>query len=146
VFPHVHFKQFMMKDASPETLVVATDFGWMWSGSFVDIMKHFMKHTNSLMENPSLALLDNHKSIFLLLPLILQKNMELQCWNSLHTVRININLWRLPCTFHLRPSMRHPFVLGWINILEFLYQFAISWNVSIALQWQHPVFWQVYKT
>jgi hypothetical protein len=29
VFPHVHFKQFMMKDASPETLVVATDFGWM---------------------------------------------------------------------------------------------------------------------
>jgi hypothetical protein len=41
---------------------VATPSGWETSGSFVDIMKHFKKYTNSSKENVSLVLLGNHES------------------------------------------------------------------------------------
>jgi hypothetical protein len=54
----------MIKDASPRTLDVAMHSGWMTCGSFVDVRKHFAKHKNSLKENPSLVLLDNHESHF----------------------------------------------------------------------------------
>jgi hypothetical protein len=41
MFPIVHFKQFMMKDAPFRKLGVVTCSGWM-SRSFVDVMKHFI--------------------------------------------------------------------------------------------------------
>jgi hypothetical protein len=64
VFPRDHFNQFMIKNAPPPTSDVATRSRLMTSGNFTDAMKYFIKHINSSKENPSLVLLDNHKSYF----------------------------------------------------------------------------------
>jgi hypothetical protein len=42
VFLHVHFTQFMNKNAPPGTLRAATCTGWITSASFVDVTKHFI--------------------------------------------------------------------------------------------------------
>jgi hypothetical protein len=79
VFVHVHFKQFMNKNAPPGTLGVVTRTGWMTSGSSVDVTKHFIKHTTTSKENPSLVLLAHHKSSLPIATTDLAKELELQC-------------------------------------------------------------------
>ncbi|CAH2100754.1 unnamed protein product [Euphydryas editha] len=48
--------------APPGSLGLATSSGWMNSELFITTMKHFIKHTSSSMENPSLLIMDNHES------------------------------------------------------------------------------------
>lgn len=61
-FPRLHFKKRMIKDAPAGTLGLATPLGWINVELFVDVMKHFLHHTNSSKDCPSLLLFDNHES------------------------------------------------------------------------------------
>ncbi|XP_047020138.1 uncharacterized protein LOC124636298 [Helicoverpa zea] len=62
IFPRVHFKNHMLNGAPTGTLGLATQSGWMNKELFVKTMKHFITHTNSRKDNPSLLILDNHES------------------------------------------------------------------------------------
>lgn len=62
VFPRVHFKTHMINGAPTGTLGLATSSGWMNSELFVEVIKHFITHSSSSKENPSLLILDNHES------------------------------------------------------------------------------------
>lgn len=62
IFPRAHFKPHMIRNAPPGSLGLATPSGWMNSELFVEVMRHFIRHTNSSVENPTLLLLDNHES------------------------------------------------------------------------------------
>lgn len=44
------------------SLGLATASGWMTSDLFYDTTKHFIKHTNSSVENRTLLIYDNHDS------------------------------------------------------------------------------------
>lgn len=45
VFPRVHFKEIMLHGASPGTVGVAHQSGWMISENFTIFMQHFIKST-----------------------------------------------------------------------------------------------------
>ncbi|CAB3224738.1 unnamed protein product [Arctia plantaginis] len=62
LFPRVHFKQHMIADAPTGTLGLATPSGWMNAELFVQTIQHFIAHSNSSKENPSLLIYDNHES------------------------------------------------------------------------------------
>ncbi|KAJ8964067.1 hypothetical protein NQ314_005150, partial [Rhamnusium bicolor] len=50
------------RDAPPGTLGLVSSSGWMTTDLFPDVMKHFIKYSNSSKENPSLLVYDNHES------------------------------------------------------------------------------------
>lgn len=62
IFPRVHFKDFMINGAPQGTLGLASKAGWMNTECFVKVIDHFIKHTNSSIENESLLIMDNHQS------------------------------------------------------------------------------------
>ncbi|KAJ8910978.1 hypothetical protein NQ315_003671 [Exocentrus adspersus] len=62
IFPRVHFKTHMLSGAPNGTLGLATKGGWMNSECFVQVIKHFIKHTNATKANPALLIIDNHES------------------------------------------------------------------------------------
>uniref|UniRef100_A0A2H1VRL1 SFRICE_011313 n=1 Tax=Spodoptera frugiperda TaxID=7108 RepID=A0A2H1VRL1_SPOFR len=62
VFPRKNFKDIMLTGAPPGTLGLAHPSGWMTSELFVDVMKHFIKHSAASPDNPALLILDNHES------------------------------------------------------------------------------------
>lgn len=62
IFPRVHFKDYMIQGAPPGTLGLATPSGWMTSELFVETIKHFIRHTCSSGENPTLLIYDNVES------------------------------------------------------------------------------------
>lgn len=62
IFPRVHFKPHMLHGAPPGTLGLASKSGWMNNELFVDVLKHFIKHSNSSKQSPSMLLYDNHES------------------------------------------------------------------------------------
>lgn len=62
VFPRKNFKNHMLNGALAGTLGLASESGWMNSELFPSVIKHFIKHTGSSKENPTLLILDNHDS------------------------------------------------------------------------------------
>lgn len=62
IFPREYFKQHMIAGAPAGTLGLATPFDWMNSELFVKTMQHFIVHSNSSKDNPSLLIYDNHES------------------------------------------------------------------------------------
>lgn len=62
VFPRVHFKTYMTNGAPVGTLGLAAPSGWMNSELFLEVMRHFIKVTESTKEHPSLLIFDNHQS------------------------------------------------------------------------------------
>lgn len=74
VFPRKTFKTHMLNGAPVGTLGLATTTGWMNSDLFVEVMKHFIKHTASSLTNPALLILDNHESHLSIEALDLAKN------------------------------------------------------------------------
>lgn len=62
VFPRVRYKDYFLNGAPIGSLGLAYKSGWMTGKLFVDVLKHFQKHTQSSKENPSLLVLDNHES------------------------------------------------------------------------------------
>lgn len=64
----------MINGAPNGTLGLASSSGWMTSELFPRVMEHFIKHTNSSKENPSLLITDNHESHMCIEVLDLAKN------------------------------------------------------------------------
>lgn len=62
VFPRVHLKEHMLRGSPSGTLGLAAPSGWMNADLFLQVMKHFIKYSNSSKENPSLLIYDNHES------------------------------------------------------------------------------------
>lgn len=62
VFPRKKFNVKMTQGAPPGTLGLVSDSGWMTAEIFPDVIKHFIKYSNSSKENPSLLIYDNHES------------------------------------------------------------------------------------
>lgn len=62
VFPRKNFKNHMMKDSPTGALGLANPSGWMKSDIFLDVLNHFIAHSHSSTENPSLLIYDNHES------------------------------------------------------------------------------------
>ncbi|KAI5722611.1 hypothetical protein M8J76_010920 [Diaphorina citri] len=62
IFPRVNFQRHMIHGAPPGTLGLANKSGWMMSDLFLETLKHFVKHTNSSEERPTLLIYDNHES------------------------------------------------------------------------------------
>lgn len=62
VFPRKNFQPHMLHGAPTGTLGLATPSGWMNTEIFLDVMKHFVKHTSASKDNPALLIMDNHES------------------------------------------------------------------------------------
>ena len=62
VFPRVHLKEHMLRGSPSGTLGLAAPSGWMNADLFLEVMKHFIKYSNSSKENPSFLIYDNHES------------------------------------------------------------------------------------
>lgn len=62
VFARHNFKSFMLKGAPNGTLGLANPSGWMTSDIFLNVLEHFIKHSNTTLDNPSILIFDNHES------------------------------------------------------------------------------------
>lgn len=62
VFPRTHFKEHMLHGAPSGTLGLITPSGWTNSDLFVEVMKHFIKYSNSSKENQSFLIYANYES------------------------------------------------------------------------------------
>lgn len=82
IFPRQNFKNHMITNAPPRTLGLATPSGWMCGELFRDVMEHFVKQTNSSIENPTLLIFDNHESHFDPIPMQTAKK------NGVHIITI----------------------------------------------------------
>lgn len=92
VFPRTHFKSHMIRDGPSGTLGLATPSGWMNADLFVDVMKHFIKHTCSSKENPTLLLLDNHES-----------HLSIECLDLAKENSVTILTFPPHCSHKLQP-------------------------------------------
>ncbi|KAJ8943942.1 hypothetical protein NQ314_009606 [Rhamnusium bicolor] len=79
IFPWVHFKDHILVEAPLDTLGLAQPIGWMTAFLFVEVMKHFIQHTSSSLDNPSLLIFDNHDS-----------HLSLEVINLAKTYRVEI--------------------------------------------------------
>lgn len=62
VFPRKYYKEHMTQGAPPGTLGLANPSGWMNGELFIDVIKHFIKFSNSSIKNPAILIYDNHES------------------------------------------------------------------------------------
>lgn len=62
VFPRLNFADHMLVGAYPGTLGLAAKSGWMNGDTFPRVVEHFVKHTKSSKENPTLLIMDNDSS------------------------------------------------------------------------------------
>ena len=62
IIPRVRMKPQFSEGAPPGTLVVTDKSGWMQLNLFEQWFDHFLYHTQSSEENPSLLILDGHKT------------------------------------------------------------------------------------
>ena len=62
IFPRVNFRHHMLIGAPAGTIGDANPSGWMNSDIFLEWLAHFINHSGSAPENPTLLLMDNHAS------------------------------------------------------------------------------------
>ena len=62
IFPRVHFRDHMLRGAPPGTLGLANKTGWMNSELFSEVIDHFIHHSKSSKDRPSLLVYDKHES------------------------------------------------------------------------------------
>lgn len=62
IFPRVRMKKEFLNGAPPETLAACDPSGWMNLELFETWFTHFLKHSHSSKDNPTLLVLDGHKS------------------------------------------------------------------------------------
>ncbi|XP_018400852.1 PREDICTED: uncharacterized protein LOC108778227 [Cyphomyrmex costatus] len=62
IFPKKNMQSSWMVKASPGTVGVANESGWMDSKTFVKYLGHFIKHAHASKSSPTLLLLDSHTS------------------------------------------------------------------------------------
>lgn len=92
IFPRTHFKPHMLRNAPPGSLGLATPSGWMNSELFVEVMRHFISHTNTSLENPTLLLFDNHES-----------HLSLECIDLAKSNGVTILTFPPHCSNKLQP-------------------------------------------
>lgn len=61
LFPYKKMQSCFMDNATPGSIGFANG-GWMTQEIFVKYMEHFLQHSHSTLDNPTLLLLDNHTS------------------------------------------------------------------------------------
>ena len=59
IFPRKKFQNKMLHDCYPGALGLVNKNGYMTKTLFVDVMKHFIKHSRSSKESPTLLFVDN---------------------------------------------------------------------------------------
>lgn len=74
VFPRKNFKQHMISGAVPGTLGLANQSGWMTAELFPEVMTHFVNHSRSSKDDPTILVMDNHESHLSLLALDIAKD------------------------------------------------------------------------
>lgn len=62
IFPRAKMQNHMLHNAPPGTHGIANRSGWMTGEIFPECLGHFVQHSHSSNENPTLLLLDNHES------------------------------------------------------------------------------------
>ena len=62
LFPKKRMNPLYLTHASNETVGFANESGWMQQADFVKFMEHFIKHSHSSKNSPTLLVLDNHGS------------------------------------------------------------------------------------
>ncbi|XP_063225877.1 uncharacterized protein LOC134532841 [Bacillus rossius redtenbacheri] len=62
IFPRKKVTDVMFEKAPCGTLALSEKSGWMTGENFEKVMTHFVKHSTSSKDNPSLLILDNHES------------------------------------------------------------------------------------
>lgn len=62
IFPTKKMQNVFLEHATPEAKGLANGSGWMKQPDFVKYMEHFIEHSNSSKEKPTLLLVDNHGS------------------------------------------------------------------------------------
>ena len=60
IFPHVHFKEHILKGAPHGSLGLSAPSGWMNSDLFSQTLLHLIGHMHVSKSNPVLLILDNH--------------------------------------------------------------------------------------
>lgn len=60
VFPRKNFKQHMISGGVPGTLGLVSQSGWMTAELFPEVMAHFVQHSRSSKDDPTILILDNH--------------------------------------------------------------------------------------
>lgn len=97
VFPRKHFKTHMINGAPIGTLGLVSTTGWMTSELFPSVMRHFISHSNSSKDNPSVLIYDNHESHLTIATLNLAKNSGVtivtlppHCSNKLQPLDVSV--------------------------------------------------------
>ncbi|KAK6186858.1 hypothetical protein SNE40_006124 [Patella caerulea] len=62
IFPRVHFRNHMITGAPVGTIGTANPSGWMTTEIFETWLEHFIDHSHSTIDKPTLLIMDNHKS------------------------------------------------------------------------------------
>ena len=62
IFPRVKNNMELMIGAPPGSVMVNFSTGWVQTYIFINWFKHYVKHTHSSKENPSVLLLDGHST------------------------------------------------------------------------------------
>ena len=62
IFPRVNFRSHKLNGAPPGTIGAANLSGWMDAEIFESWLDHFIKHSHSTKDNPTLLIMDNHVS------------------------------------------------------------------------------------
>ena len=60
MFPRVHFKEFLLDQASPGSAGASNRSGRMQEDSILRLFKHFVRHARCSKERQALLVLDNH--------------------------------------------------------------------------------------
>lgn len=62
IFPRKNFIPRMTEGAPPGTLGLAATSAWMTGELFMQVLHHFINHSGSTVDNPTLLVMDNHRS------------------------------------------------------------------------------------
>ena len=62
IFPHVHFKEVLLRNALPGSGGAAHRSGWMVVSTFIEWFKHFLKFAKPTTNQSMMLLLDNHET------------------------------------------------------------------------------------
>jgi len=62
IFPHVHFKEVLLRNALTGSGGAAHRSGWMVVSTFIEWFKHFLKFAKPTTNQSMLLLLDNHET------------------------------------------------------------------------------------
>lgn len=62
LYPRKNMQSAYLYNSTPNDVGFANGSGWMTSNDFIEFMKHFVKFAHASKENPSLLLMDNHRS------------------------------------------------------------------------------------